>query len=153
MEKEKTGISGSFGLIPTAPMSEAEAGENQASLFALIERLQASLERDARALLALDLTRIRQETAEQAIMSGELKSKLAQLQPPQAHSRELAQKARRVLEASRLQLALLARSQRKLRVMANMLAGPSADYGPALARSPNSPIVCSRNLARGFMGG
>lgn len=36
--------------------------------------------------------------------------------------------------AVRLQAALLARAQGKLRVLANMLAGTSADYGQLLAR-------------------
>ena len=36
----------------------------------------------------------------------------------------------RILEAARVQAALLARAQSKLRVLANMLAGPSIIYGP-----------------------
>jgi hypothetical protein len=46
---------------------------------------------------------------------------------------ELRVAAERICMAIRVQSALLARSQAKLRVMANMLASPSMSYGPMLA--------------------
>jgi hypothetical protein len=55
---------------------------------------------------------------------------------------ELRRSCQRVLEATRLQAALLARARTKLRVLANMLAGQSVNYGPLVAgsnlRSPSA---------------
>jgi hypothetical protein len=148
VKEKQTAISIGSELILTALASEMEAERNRASLLALMERLQISLERGSHALLALDLAGIRQQTAEQAIMSGELKARLTRNRTSKAQARELEQKACCVFRAARLHLALLARLQHKLLVMANMLAGTSADYAPVLAGGRNLPLASSRNIAR-----
>jgi hypothetical protein len=55
---------------------------------------------------------------------------------------ELRQSGSRVLAAGRLQAALLARAQRQLRVLVNMLTDPSANYGPM--PTPDDAIASSR---------
>jgi hypothetical protein len=128
----------------------ANAGEQRdesgAALLAWMEELESSLLGSHRALLKLDLAGIERETSEQAGLIG--KFDVVRRQSGGAfhltgHSltgyttgweRELRSSVSRILEATRLQAALLARAQAKLRVLANMLAGPSVDYGPFLAR-------------------
>jgi hypothetical protein len=100
------------------------------NLFTWMDQLRASLERGSRALLALDLEGIRQQTAEQAILTARLRCELARMQSSRRDARYIAPRAGLLLEAARLHLGILARLQRKLRVMANMLAGPNTSYGP-----------------------
>jgi hypothetical protein len=107
--------------------------------LAVLRELEASLLASRRALLALDLGAIERGTSEQAGLIREfdalLRPGLSAGTPERIPERiperqeTLRQSAQRILEASRLQAALLARAQRKLRVLANMLAGPSASYG------------------------
>lgn len=52
---------------------------------------------------------------------------------------ELRQGERRVWEALRLQSALLARARAKLRVLSNILAGPSANYSPPAMPAGGTP--------------
>jgi hypothetical protein len=67
----------------------------------------------------------------------------AELRTPGVYGSELEeqlrQSERRILEAVQLHAALLGRAQCKLRVLANMLAGPSITYGPFLARNSGLP--------------
>src|SRR5229473_6116524 len=119
----------------------------------LMSELEASLHGGRKALLALDLPGIERGTNEQAGLIREFEALLKrdmltpalEKQPGEeakagliAASPELEEKLRRsvcrILETARLQTALLARAQRKLRVLANMLAGPSVIYGPLLGR-------------------
>jgi len=107
------------------------------SRLALMSKLEASLEASLRALLALDLSEIERRTKEQAALSTELAA--VRMQSPALGDPAAARKASdlfqesqsmefRILDALRLQSAVLKRSQSKLRVMANMLADPSAAY-------------------------
>jgi hypothetical protein len=119
-------------------------------------KLHASLHCSHRALLALDLANIERETSEQA---GFIREFGALKRAPLARSErqaeetkldlsactpELEEKFRRtateILEAARLQAALLERAQCKLRVLARMLAGPSVTYGLLLERN-GAPCV------------
>jgi hypothetical protein len=117
--------------------------------------LQTSLHGSRKALLALDLGGIERETSNQAVLIQEFDALLRRgaLAPPAAEESafdwsactpELEEKLRRsvsrILDAVRLQAALLARAQGKLRVLANMLAGPSVLYGPLLARNGSTDI-------------
>jgi hypothetical protein len=124
----------------------------------LMRGLQASLCAGHRALLALDLPGIERTTMEQA----ELGRKLAEYIPrcttsagnggnkkrPPAENRaggfpgcvpeleaELRHAEREVLQALQVQAALLARAQRKLCVIGNMLADRSLNYGPMLGKT------------------
>lgn len=122
----------------------------QADLFRIVEllqKLEESIVKGSEALLKLDLQGIEDGTREQL----QLLQEFAEVRPQLAHalaarssaksSPETAQQgtadarlvkaaALRVIHATRLQLALLARAQRKLRVVAHMLAGPGACYPP-----------------------
>jgi hypothetical protein len=99
--------------------------------LAVLRELEASLLASRRALLALDLGAIERGTREQAGLIREFDALLRPGLSAETPERQEAfrQSAQRILEASRLQAALLVRAQRKLRVLANMLAGPSASYG------------------------
>ena len=91
---------------------------------------------------SLDLAGIEQRTSEQAGLMKKFDAMRRQSRdgtqgfptPSAGLEKELRLSGTRILEAARLQSALLARAQSKLRVMANMLADPSVDYGRLLAR-------------------
>jgi hypothetical protein len=118
----------------------------------LLRELEASLGGSRQALLALDLAGIEQGTREQVALVRELQ-KFPEMQTGERHeggtqetgaevptwSRETAEDVRRceeaVLQAARVQAALLARARRKLRILANMLAGPSLNYSCLFAKT------------------
>ncbi len=134
------------------------------SRLALMRELLASLSASRKAVRAMDLTAIQQETMQQLklrqefaehlcgetkareVRSIEVRNKEAReesarstaLDPkicaPELHE-QLKQTEISVLHALQLQSALLTRAQRKVRVMANMLADPSRNYGISLAQS------------------
>jgi hypothetical protein len=118
-----------------------------------IGALAISLENSRKSLLALDLAGMERETARQFELLEELNRLRFQLRSstsrpennqPETSSQmngyavqnlasseleeELKHAAMQVLDACRLHSALLARSQTKLRVLKNMLAGPSVNY-------------------------
>jgi hypothetical protein len=126
--------------------------------LALMLRMQASLFGSRTALLALDLAGIEQGTREQVELSLKLEEEIGRGGAPAANVKtltrhgaagfttrapklesELEKELRRceheVLQALRLQSALLVRARSKLRVLSNMLAGTSVNYGPPLTRS------------------
>jgi hypothetical protein len=112
--------------------------------------LEASLLCSRKALLALDLAAIERQTDEQTDLVRRFEKLLGDgmLAPASqvkkvkqetlstanfcapSFGEEVRHNARRIAEAARLQAALLTRAQHKLRVLANMLAGPSVTYGP-----------------------
>lgn len=107
--------------------------------LALLRALLASLCESHQALLELDLAGIERGTREQVVLSRKLAEDFRQGGIWLAKERRLAEEIRQseheVWRAARGQAALLARVQGKLRVVANMLADPSVNYGPLLARS------------------
>lgn len=108
------------------------------SRLGTMTRLAASLERSRKALLALDLGAIEAGTREQLDLVRELElvSRRSEDggQGPSAYSPEIEDRLRQselqLRDSARLQAALLGRMRGKLRVLANMLAGPSVTYGP-----------------------
>jgi hypothetical protein len=132
----------------------------------LLRELEASLGGSRQALLALDLAGIEQGTREQVGLVRELQRySEREMQMPRptlektgerlggrkgktqetgaevpTWSQEMAEDVRHceeaVLQAARVQAALLARTRRKLRILANMLAGPSLNYSCLFAK-PN----------------
>jgi len=126
-------------------------------VLGLMAALEASLEGSRSALISLDVAGLAARTREQIGLSHELAAVLhqasGQIEPPsgmpdlsQPFAREQLQIesmrpiAHRIIFAIRLQSALLARLRIKLRVMANLLAGCSAAYGPILSgRWPSGP--------------
>lgn len=131
------------GHIP--PISAAtSADETGVAPLVLMAELEASLQGSHKALLALDLAGIEYRTKEQIGLLRKFNAfgghtadgagpALAVREP--ALAEELRRSGTRVLQAARLQSALLARARSKLRVLANMLAGPSVAYGPFMARN------------------
>ena len=124
----------------------------------LLRDLEASLGGSLQALLALDLAGIEQGTREQVGLVRELQRypEMRMPRPGQTGerreggtqetgaevptwSREMAEDVRHceeaVLQAARVQAALLARARRKLRILANMLAGPSLNYSCLFAEA------------------
>jgi len=137
-----------------APVSELfGSGGPELAGLAWMGKVEASLHGSREALLALDLAAIEGRTREQAGLIREFEATrrgiaLSDLARPPGlepaleteRKKELRRSAERILEAVRLQAALLARAQSKLGVLANMLAGPSIDYGRLLAqRNRRSP--------------
>lgn len=120
--------------------------------LALLRQLEASLFSSRNALLALDLAAIERGTREQTALSRKLAEEIARerLAEPALDAElkeefeeeleeEFQRSARGVLQAVRLQSALLMRAQGKLRVLANVLAGPGVNYGPPPPRSSAPP--------------
>jgi hypothetical protein len=120
--------------------------------LALMRALHSSLCAGHTALVELNLQGIECGTQEQVVLSRKLAEDVRQENPSPAGPRsgqyrsagfagctprlaeELRQSEREVLQGLRLQAALLARAQSKLRVLANMMADPGIDYGPLLER-------------------
>jgi len=118
----------------------------------LLRQLESSLCHSRTALLALDLAGIEQATREQVDLTQKIEVDIrrdtesaarvgeAEVEGKASASaeralempEELARTVGRVLQALKVQAALLARAHHKLRVMANMLADPSLNYGPLL---------------------
>lgn len=108
------------------------------SRLALLRELALSLSASRAALVALDLSRIEQGTREQIELSHRLTKDLAgedegNVPEPEL---EMSQAEDEVRQALRLHAALLARVQIKLRVLANMLAGPSVNYSVSQTAAP-----------------
>jgi hypothetical protein len=111
-----------------------------------MEQLETSLLRSRNAVLDLNIKRIEQGTYEQKDITNRLEGLLRQTgfrvgcqeglpgAVFQACERgllaEIKQRQNSIQEITRLLAALLSRQQRKLRVIASMLAGPTALYGP-----------------------
>ncbi len=128
------------------------SGEALVARLALMTQLEASLRRSRASLLALDLEGIRLGTSEQI----QLARSLAALSQPSRENAPASEAegergknsgpahacragAQVILDLVRMHAALLRRAQSKLRVLANMLAGPSATYGPFTARTFETP--------------
>lgn len=113
----------------THPLTSDEIAQ---SSRALLSDLEASLADSQQALLSRDLTRIEQCTREQIVSHRELKILWPQNIPDPAPLAALQAIQLRVLHAVRVQAALLDRAQRWLRTLANLVAGPTANYSPSI---------------------
>jgi hypothetical protein len=121
-----------------SPSVEALNGSDEPmrTCLALLGQMEASLHGSREALLARDLAGIEQGTREQRALAGEIEAVLRKGIAPSMNGleEELRRRQNRVLAAGRLQAALLARARRQLRVLVNMLAGSSVNYGPVPER-------------------
>jgi hypothetical protein len=158
-------------IIPVACVPSANALETAEDLvrlrLALMGELEASLDASRKSLLALNLTGIELGTREQvgllrnleAVLRRSMAAPGREKQPTEdrtqawlAYAPELEDETRRcchrILQAARLQAALLARARAKLRVVANMLAGQSVTYGPLVARD-SAPLRAFRGKSGG----
>jgi hypothetical protein len=137
-----------------------------------MRELETSLESSRKPLLALDLAGIVRGTVEQVSLVRKLDAALRRGRATHAVATKTAENESHdvmaaslelskleeeiwrsrgaILDSIRLQAALLVRAQRKLRVLGNMLAGPSIDYGPLLAKNGASSLVFgNKRLVRG----
>lgn len=132
-------------------MTSGDIQVSNLALVALLWRLQSSLGRGSRALVALDLAGIEGETREQwelvralVVSANETREiENSSVQVPERRLEvvaELRQSEAQVRQALRLQAALLRRSQHKLRVIANMLADPAANYGAPFVPGMQAPV-------------
>lgn len=121
--------------------------------------LETTLEAGRRALLALDLAGMTKAHEEQLSLARLLPTLLNharlanQAAAPAAcdsssatfdgseQAQEFWRAQKRIFEALRLQAALLTRSQSKLRVIANMLAHPSANYSVPLEDAGRAAVL------------
>ena len=110
---------------PASP--ESAEVENDALRLALLTDLELSLRASERAILSRDVAGLERATDEQANLGRRLV-----LLPVRggAFSPTVMEAQRRVLGLGRVQGALLERAQRRLRVLANWMAGPQAEYRP-----------------------
>jgi len=99
----------------------------------ILSDLEASLRSSQLALLAGDLARLEQLTAEQSSLARRL-ADLWREATASLLSGEL-ETARRVLRAGLVQQALLRRAERSLRLIFHLMAGSSATYVPVSASS------------------
>jgi hypothetical protein len=136
-----------------APESVECAGSSRGTAFAeaggaLLGELESSLQSSQRALLARDLAGIEQHTGEQIRLRRALEILWSQnlpqasdpmpfdsmLNDPMPYARAGASELRlaqmRVLHLGRVQAALLARAQRRARMLSHLFAGPGASYAP-----------------------
>jgi hypothetical protein len=136
-----------------APESVECAGSSRGTAFAeaggaLLGELESSLQSSQRALLARDLAGIEQHTGEQIRLRRALEilwsKNLPQASDPmpfdsmlndpmpyaRAGASELRLAQMRVLHLGRVQAALLARAQRRARMLSHLFAGPGASYAP-----------------------
>lgn len=104
--------------LPAAKMTVPSARDRAAFLLQLEKSVQAS----QTALLARDLNRLRELTAEQSCL---LRS-LSTWKP--ACDQNAQEAAIRILQLGRVHLAILRRAQQSLRVIANFLAGTQSIY-------------------------
>jgi len=91
----------------------------------LLSRLEQSLQAGQRALVVRDVERLEKETGIQASLSKNLAESLRVFGAGEGKLREPCS---RVLHLCRMQLGLLRRAQRSLRVLANLMAGPESNY-------------------------
>jgi hypothetical protein len=142
--------------LSSATARKPEGESLRTTLLVLMHELEASLQGSRQALLALDLAGIERGTCDQLGLIGKMgglwqqsaavaASGAREAKAPDFRSypselgEEFIRSRNRILDALRLQAALLRRARRKLCVLANMLAGPTASYGPLLARNGTVP--------------
>jgi hypothetical protein len=99
-----------------------------AASAAVLAELESSLGASQRALLAHDVVSLDQATREQMRLLQALEILWAR---NVTSASELRAAQRRVLHQCKVQAALLAREQRWLTILANLVAGPGANYASA----------------------
>jgi hypothetical protein len=129
----------------------SNSGELRRRRLLLMSSLQASFEKAYQAAVTLDLAAMERVTLEQRELAGrlaediqlqrELMILVVASQPSRVLGRsfptpwldsedELCRSQLGVLQAARVHAALIGRMQKKSRMLANALAGPSTTYGP-----------------------
>lgn len=126
------------------------------SLLNLLQQLETSLDRSLEALVALDVSGIERENNRQLELLGQLpivitgfgeeaRSAIGRLARDSSLNSAIIQRAQRIRQAARVQAGILQRAGRKLRLLANTLAGPSTSYLRATADCiALAPVVALR---------
>ena len=104
----------------------------------LLGELESSLQASQKALLCCDVAGVERGTEEQirlreslaSLWTSDSSATFVPLSEPNSAALLRAAQSR-VLHLGRVQLALLARAQQSVRILANLLAGTAGDYGPS----------------------
>jgi hypothetical protein len=104
------------------------AAKNDRVSREILRELDASLRASQKALLSGDLAGIEQGTREQEHLRRALEALWTARPHGFTEDRALLEQ---VLHLGRVQVALLSRAQRSLRITSRVLAGPGADYAPS----------------------
>lgn len=109
--------------------------------LALLNDLESSLRASEQAILARDVARLERATEEQA----NLHRRLVMLPVRgSSFSPAVREAQQRVLDLGRVQSALLERARQRLRMLANWIAGPEAQYRAVSANSAVLEVVRSQ---------
>jgi hypothetical protein len=106
----------------------AEPANLEARAIRLLGELEASLRTAQQALLSHDLAGLQLATEEQSKLRCSLADLWCRQTPGAAWEPALVSAQARVLHLARVQAALLARAQRRVRMLANLRAGSDAPY-------------------------
>lgn len=121
--------------LPAACGFDSKGEDALLRRLALMHELQASLAQSRQAVVALNLPAMDQGTREQWRLSRKLQAEIQGQAHLPERTQELVRSEYGVMQALRLQAALLAKAQRKLQVLRNTLAGSATNYGFVLERS------------------
>ncbi len=148
-------MSNAIDSEPADSLGQPISPDVPGTILAILVKLDESLAASHKALLALDLDAMEHRTCQQIALikdlavSLEAAKSIADAEAPAGRltqsfrclargiREELRDKAIRVRHAARLQFAVLSRAQRKLRAMANTLAGSHGTYGSFLRMECN----------------
>lgn len=109
--------------------------------LALLNDLESSLRASEQAILARDVARLERATEEQTSLHRRLVMLPVRGSSFSPAVREAQQ---RVLDLGRVQSALLERARQRLRMLANWIAGPEAQYRAVSANSAVLEVVRSQ---------
>ena len=118
-------------LLPSGIAVPGLAEDPSKTARSLLDAMEASFQSSQRALLSRDLAAIEQQTREQVRLRREFEA-LSRCGLVGSDS-DLRAAEEYVLHLGRVQLALVARAQRSLRILSNLLAGPQSTYGPPVS--------------------
>ena len=146
-------LSNSAALRSAEQLLQGGGVEPARASLALLEQMELSLHASQKALLARDLAQLECHTGEQRRLQQALAIlwQGTRTQPPsspleteddRALGAQLRRAQTRVLHLARVQAALLARAQRTLHMISNLLAGTGAGYGPAASGLGTMPGPC-----------
>ena len=134
-------------LLDADDLRSAEQASPDQPVLSLLGDLEASLKAAQQELLARNLPGIEQRTRELLRLQRGLLSRWTQVPQHCQHESasetapigELREAAGRVLEQGRIQAALLARAQRSLKMIVNLLAGIAPTYSSVALRRTSYP--------------
>ena len=138
-----------LGQLPSAPerttLSEISYNASvQQARLAVLHELEASLKATQKALLTCDVAELDEATREQVQLHQSLATFADSVSYASEADPELRLAEKRVLGLGRLQIALLTRARRSLKITANLVARTQGNYAP---EPPLPPIGPSRTVS------